>query len=433
LKVDVLPDCLVQSITNQLSEFQFPREIFTGRNNFFVYLQKAWETNYSETGSTRLFSDLGLQVLLRGCAWQGLVRDLDVKYNAIDPGKTIDLRSVESQIPSQTAPANEWQKFAHIWARTAKDYINFPKSSGVEARFDRLKNQVDSYFWDWLQENYNPIFSMSHSPYPRTVDKVLSYLQHQNSLKKALIVLDGLSVLGWELIKSHWYDHKIDLVFDEETIFAIIPTITTISRQSIFAGKLPNTFAQYLQTTAQEKKHWETHWLPTSVGFAKDKLTGLSAVLSKMIKEQKQILGVVVTDVDQIADSEVQGLSGLMNSLDHWLKTSQLHQLIYQLLDADYLVVMTSDHGQTVSKGTGSPAEGLTVDKTGRRARLYKSPELRDEKYGRIWNSSSLPSDVFPLLSTGYSAFFPSGKAVIAHGGASIEEVIVPFIVFTQH
>jgi hypothetical protein len=46
------------------------------------------------------------------------------------------------------------------------------------------------------------------------------------------------------------------------------------------------------------------------------------------------------------------------------------------------------------------------------------------------WREYGLPNDLFPLLSAGYTAFATEGREIVTHGGASIEEVIVPFIVF---
>ena len=49
-----------------------------------------------------------------------------------------------------------------------------------------------------------------------------------------------------------------------------------------------------------------------------------------------------------------------------------------------------------------------------------------------LWSGQGLPNDLFPLLSAEYTAFVHEGKEVVTHGGASIEEVLVPFIVFRQ-
>jgi len=141
----------------------------------------------------------------------------------------------------------------------------------------------------------------------------------------------------------------------------------------------------------------------------------------------------VISDVDDIADAEVQGLRGLAASLRHWVDTEHIETLIHELLWSDYSVVLTSDHGHTTAKGIGHLKEGLTVEQTCRRARLYASEALRpDHSNAHPWQGYGLPNELFPLLSTRYTAFATEGKDIITHGGASIEEVLVPFIVFQK-
>ena len=39
-----------------------------------------------------------------------------------------------------------------------------------------------------------------------------------------------------------------------------------------------------------------------------------------------------------------------------------------------------------------------------------------------------LPPDFLPLYASGRGAFVPAGHQVVAHGGMSVEELIVPFV-----
>jgi hypothetical protein len=39
-----------------------------------------------------------------------------------------------------------------------------------------------------------------------------------------------------------------------------------------------------------------------------------------------------------------------------------------------------------------------------------------------------LPPDFLPLFASGRGAFVPKGEPVVAHGGMSLEELIVPFV-----
>ena len=47
---------------------------------------------------------------------------------------------------------------------------------------------------------------------------------------------------------------------EESAIFAWVPTLTAVSRQSIFAGDPPFFFATSIATTQKEPQHWSRFW-----------------------------------------------------------------------------------------------------------------------------------------------------------------------------
>ncbi|MFQ6042568.1 MAG: BREX-3 system phosphatase PglZ, partial [Candidatus Poribacteria bacterium] len=252
---------------------------------------------------------------------------------------------------------------------------------------------------------------------------------------KALIVVDGLSMAAWWLIREKWQRQNLAFEWTKSATFAMIPTITSISRQSIFAGKLPITFPKHLFSTYHEANHWHCFWgNKQEVIYDKGRLSDVLGRLEETTGNRTvPIIGLVINDVDDIAGAEVQGLRGLGASLKHWIDTEHLKTLIHKLLQADYSVVLTSDHGHTSAQGIGMLKEGLNVEQTCRRARLYASETLRPEHpKAHHWEGYGLPNEVFPLLSARYTAFSVEGKEIVTHGGASIEEVLVPFIVFQK-
>jgi hypothetical protein len=44
------------------------------------------------------------------------------------------------------------------------------------------------------------------------------------------------------------------------------------------------------------------------------------------------------------------------------------------------------------------------------------------------WGTIGLPSDYFPLIAGHRKAFVPKEQCIVAHGGISIEELIVPLV-----
>ena len=73
------------------------------------------------------------------------------------------------------------------------------------------------------------------------------------------------------------------------------------------------------------------------------------------------------------------------------------------------------------------------MDTYGKRVRIYSDPMLRDrvrEEFPRAipWPAVGLPDGYYPLIAPGRFSFVREGERPVAHGGASLEEVIVPLV-----
>lgn len=82
-------------------------------------------------------------------------------------------------------------------------------------------------------------------------------------------------------------------------------------------------------------------------------------------------------------------------------------------------------------------SEGVVAESRGARARIYRTTQVRSQfKTQRPdtieWSPIGLPADCYPLLASQQNAFAPSGEPLMVHGGASIEEVIVPLVEIAQ-
>ena len=83
------------------------------------------------------------------------------------------------------------------------------------------------------------------------------------------------------------------------------------------------------------------------------------------------------------------------------------------------------------------PREGSLVEARGERARLYDSRLFRNQVAAEfsetlLWPGPGLPAEMNVLLAAGIFAFVNNGERVVAHGGISIEEVLVPFVRFSR-
>ncbi|MDN5936393.1 MAG: BREX-3 system phosphatase PglZ, partial [Nitrosospira sp.] len=92
------------------------------------------------------------------------------------------------------------------------------------------------------------------------------------------------------------------------------------------------------------------------------------------------------------------------------------------MLDADYQVWLTADHGNIECEGKGRPSEGSIAETRGERVRVYPAPELRGQvaksfSFAREWEPVGLPEGYFPLVTGCRDAFVGAGESIVGHGG----------------
>jgi hypothetical protein len=230
----------------------------------------------------------------------------------------------------------------------------------------------------------------------------------------------------------------------ESATFAWIPTLTSVSRQSIFSGKPPLYFPSSIHSTNTEEKLWKQFWEGNGVSRLDvayqrglgdgDFIEALEAIIHP---GKTKAVGLVVDKVDKIMHGMQLGSAGMHNQIKQWCQGGFLGSLIGYLVDSGYSVWLTSDHGNIDCQGKGRPSEGVIAETRGERARVYPTPELRSQvadqfKFAHEWQSAGLPPDYFALVAGGRDAFVKPGESIVAHGGISMEEVIVPLVKFER-
>ena len=103
------------------------------------------------------------------------------------------------------------------------------------------------------------------------------------------------------------------------------------------------------------------------------------------------------------------------------------------LIDHGFAVFLTSDHGNIETTGCGRPREGAAADLRGERVRVYPDPALRERVEKRFpgsiaWPPVGLPDNYLALIAPGRSSFVRLSERPVAHGGITLEEVVVPLV-----
>ncbi|MDD4127474.1 MAG: BREX-3 system phosphatase PglZ [Methanomicrobium sp.] len=358
------------------------------------------------------------------------------------------LKKLRQSIPKPDCDHSRWLNFSSEYAELKSLIYNssnarFEITPEVKNCFNDISDNVNENFSEWLLKRYQGIINLPPVP-PVIVNQIPRYLQRQRennlSEKIALIVIDGLSLNQWFTIKKVLVSQNPKLEFNENSIFAWIPTLTSISRQAIFSGKIPLYFPESITTTSGEAKSWSNYWedagLPCkSISYVKNLIgENISEFLeSDFNLHNTTIAGFVINTIDNIMHGMQLGEEGMHNQIEQWSKMGYLNQMLSYLLENNYNIWITSDHGNIESTGIGNPSEGAISDYKGERVRVYKDSILRDEikkKYESAieWDTPGLPNNFYPLFAPKDSSFAKKGVKSVSHGGFSIDETIVPFI-----
>ena len=375
--------------------------------------------------------------------WVGIgVRTAPIEDRSRRLGKLID--SLEVSIPAEDAKHTDWFHFARGWAEAillANDQAEaIPESTGE--RIKNLQAQVDAGFAGWLFKRYAGLVNLPPVP-PVMLHHLPRFLARQmgedRNSKIALIVVDGLAMDQWLVVRDALASRQPGFRFREQAVFAWIPSLTSVSRQATFAGKAPIFFPNSIQTTDREPALWAQFWAdqgfaPNEVVYIKGLGDGnLETVSEALSHPRARVAGLVVDKVDKIMHGMEMGTAGMHNQVCQWAKQPYLNTLLDLLLDRGFRVYLTSDHGNVEAEGCGRPSEGAVADLRGERVRIYPDAALRGKVKERFpaaleWGTVGLPADYLALLAPARQAFVQEKQRTVSHGGVSVEELIVPLI-----
>ncbi|MBL0380276.1 MAG: BREX-3 system phosphatase PglZ [Desulfofustis sp. PB-SRB1] len=458
-------------------------EIVPDDEAFFAFLQERWPLFLSRLGSAnqvredspeyglkypgpdRLpFDHQDIKVYIDNLFLEGKLTPVEAKDIEVDAGSWVrsgiatsgvdddELRIsrlfglVEKELPTAEERYSDWTAFALKWAELSA-LVHCGNSTEHQTRLREIGDALNTTFAGWLADHYSSLINL-----PPTNPAMLHHvprrlardIEDSGSSRAALIVVDGLALDQWVTIRQLLQKQDANLVMRESATFAWIPTLTSVSRQSIFSGKPPLYFPSSINSTNSEEKLWKQFWeghglSRLDVAYQRGLGDGDAAgVLDSAIHPGKtKVVGLVVDKVDKIMHGMQLGSAGMHNQIKQWCQGGFLAALVGQLLEYGYEVWLTADHGNIQCEGKGRPSEGVIAETRGERVRVYPTPELRAQVAGAFpfaheWQPVGLPADYFPLVAGGRDAFVNPGDAIVGHGGVAIEEVIVPLVKFER-
>ncbi|MBT8269003.1 MAG: PglZ domain-containing protein [Bacteroidia bacterium] len=337
----------------------------------------------------------------------------------------------------------------------------------LESQKSEANHQFGKYiaknYPDWFNGSYDhPV--LSHQLFKEWVVPELS--KNQPTL---FIVIDNLRYDQWRAIEpviGNYFKKE-----DERAYFSILPTATQYARNSIFSGMMPSEMEkrhpEYWKNDTDEggKNLFENELLQAQMkrlgldNYKTEytKITSLRAgrklVENFNSKSSNDLTVVVYNFVDMLSHSktemevvkELASNDKAYRSLTlSWFKNSPLLEIIHLAQQSGFKLIITTDHGtinvKNPSKVIGDRDTSLNLRyKTGRSLTYAEKEVMAAVDPGSIGLPSLTMSssfifardDMFFAYPNNYNHYVSYYRNTYQHGGISLEEMIIPYLVFS--
>ena len=417
--------------------------IVTDSNSLREYLQGEWE-KMTHGSSTINFSDPILEKAINQLFISGILNPVKVsssqkseigfgQHIGIEVDQTGErsqrfaqlLDHLEERVGNIQNIHLEWQALSPVLGEVgiladAMDDVE------LKEKYQDLINRLNQRFQIFVKGSFSSLQSLSGTRYPATIHKIMDYLKAQSqahgSNQKAFIMLDGMSVIQWYLLRTAL--SSLDIPVQDLASFAWLPSITAWSRQAFFRGSKPDLAVD----NSQEEKYFREYWakagelsyqIEYSI-FGVDNQPKLPAPDSKVV-------AFVCNDLDNLMHGAIMGTEQLHQNTSQWIEKSGITGLVESLKKDGYSICISSDHGNICATGIVSLKLSDRQSSRSRSKRhLYcvnnEEAQRFKERHPKL-NLAVLGSSVY---FTDDSAFELEGKTIITHGGSHLLELLIP-------
>ncbi|WP_296637116.1 bifunctional response regulator/alkaline phosphatase family protein [Polaribacter sp.] len=392
-----------------------------------------------------------------------------------------------SRLVSEKTTANYQQEFRKIaidlslvnsyedWIILYKKLIHWElelegiSDSGMLGILESQKQEANNQFFKFIKRNYEDFLTSNDSPtFSHTLFKNYVVPKLNKDQGVLWVIIDNLRYDQYQILEpliNNYYKKET-----ENSYFSILPTATQYARNAIFSGLMPlemeKKYPNYWKNDTDEggMNLYENEFLSaqikrlnlkikheyykiTSLKSGKDLADNFNGT------KQNDLTTVVYNFVDMLSHSktemevikELAGDDKAYRSLTlSWFKNSPLFEIIQKAKELGQKLILTTDHG-TINCKHPSKVIGDKNISSNLRYKTGKSLTYEEKDVYAVRNPKDifLPTgamnspfifakeDFFFAYPNNFNHFVKYYKNTYQHGGISLEEMIIPCVIYS--